>query len=68
MTDIEGISDIVRDFIPAAKRCKYGCGTLVYWDDKVEGKLKWKEADGVTIHGYKRCADLLKSQGKELIK
>lgn len=48
------------------KYCKYHCGTLVFWDDTIQGKLRWREPDGVTIHDYPRCAELLKQQGKDV--
>lgn len=49
------------------KKCMYGCGTSLYWDDKIEGKLKWVEPNGIK-HDYKRCAEILKQQGKKLLK
>lgn len=50
------------------KPCIYGCGKNVFWNNIIEGKLKWCEVDTRLLHDYKRCADLLKAQGKELIK
>lgn len=50
------------------KHCIYGCGKTLYWDDDIEGKLKWCEVDTKLKHDYKRCAEILKEQGKQLIK
>ena len=48
------------------KACKYGCGMRIYWSEEVGF---WIEADCLGIvHTYKRCAELLKSQGKLLTK
>lgn len=48
------------------KECKYGCGMPIYWSN--EAKF-WVEADDLGIvHTYKRCAELLRSQGKVLMK
>lgn len=56
----------MTEFIPPSKECKYGCGKMVYWDNNLDGKLKWREVDGGAIHSYPRCADILKSQNKDL--
>lgn len=52
-----------------AKDCRYHCGKKVYWskDDKYKDmKLRWVEADTDIYHGFKRCAELLKEQGKDV--
>lgn len=51
-----------------SKKCGYGCGKTIYWDDNRSGKLKWVETDSEILHNYPRCADLLKEQGKVLKK
>lgn len=50
------------------KKCVYGCGKTVYWDNNRAGKLKWVEVDSKILHDYPRCAELLKQQGKVLKK
>lgn len=48
------------------KKCINGCGKDIYWDKSIEdSKLKWAECDSGIHHTYKRCADVLKSQGKD---
>lgn len=47
------------------KKCKYNCGKEVYWDNKItDSKIKFVEVDTKILHDYKRCAELLKEQGK----
>ncbi len=51
------------------KPCKYGCGEVIYWDNTILGfKPKWRETGSGKRHDYKRCAELLKEQGKKLVK
>lgn len=49
-----------------AKDCRYGCGTKVFWNEDIPGKLKWCEVNTGLKHDYPRCADLLKTQGKDV--
>jgi hypothetical protein len=49
------------------KKCRYGCGKMVFWDDSInDKKIKYRETDTGDLHDYPRCADLLKEQGKDL--
>jgi len=51
-----------------AKDCKYHCGKKIIWDNSRTENIKFVEVDTGILHNYKRCGDLLKEQGKELIK
>lgn len=46
-----------------AKLCKFGCETQIEWNDE---QKKFYESGTNTIHGFKRCAELLKQQGKQI--
>lgn len=50
------------------KVCQYGCGKELFWDKTEPGKLKWVECESGILHDYKRCAELLKREGKKLVK
>lgn len=54
--------------VPNANQCKYGCGKLIFWDNNIQGKIKFRETDTGLLHDYPRCAKLLKEQGKVLTK
>ena len=45
-----------------AKQCKFDCGTEIEWNDN---EKKFFEVGTETKHDYKRCGEILKSQGKE---
>ena len=49
-----------------SKLCQYGCGTKIFWNNNLEGKLKWCEETTKLKHDYPRCAELLKAQGKDV--
>lgn len=53
---------------PEAKPCKYGCGSILIWDYKLEGPNKFKDVNTGVQHSYQICADILKSQGKKMVK
>ena len=52
----------------ATKKCRYGCGKVVYWDNNRSEKIRWVEVDTEppTFHDFKRCAQLLKEQNKDV--
>ena len=45
-----------------AKQCKYECGTEIEWND--EQKRFFETEDPSVKHDYKRCGEILRSQGK----
>lgn len=51
------------------QECKYGCGKKIYWNPNIKiSKIKFMEFDTGILHDYPRCAQLLKQQGKDLVK
>lgn len=56
----------MKEEVKSKKLCKYGCGKMVWWDDTIAAKIKWRELDTGVAHNYPRCADLLKEQNKDL--
>lgn len=56
---------IDRDPNAGIHDCVYGCGCLLFWNDKItDKKLKWCDYHTGQYHGYKECADILIKQGK----
>src|SRR5687768_13345558 len=51
-----------NDFTPTTiqrnknKICKFGCGTMLYWNDKLETKNKFVEVNTEKPHTFFRCS------------
>lgn len=62
-------SEEFDDFTPykaKAKKCKYGCGMMIFWDSNSTEKNKFVESESGMSHSYRRCAELLKEQNKDV--
>lgn len=48
------------------KRCKYECGTLIFWDYSVDAPYhsKWREKDTGIIHDLNRCCHVIGEREK----
>lgn len=44
----------------AAKLCKYGCKTMIYWDDSVAERNKFVESETKLAHTFRRCSEMIK--------
>jgi hypothetical protein len=41
-----------------ARKCKFGCGKSIEWDDNLYGRVKFKEVDTGKVHDFPRCRDV----------
>lgn len=50
------------------KECGGGCGKKIFWNTRLmdNPKIRWCEVDTRLLHDFKRCAELLKEQGKDV--